>query len=296
VLGEFATKVDELPLEAKQEIKEGFIRLMSISGRHDASIKLLTQEDNELSRILSAHGWWILPRDINGPVKRELLRLGREQKAAEIDSYICSLFSQNGGARLSERIGAWFNLAYLSDRRQIILDSLEAHKAGKWTLSVPTLLPLIDGIMRRFRKSYLRPSKNPRRLVSAERFSGYYRRKQPKLFGTSFAKFLNDHMFATFDFNSELSPSSINRHAILHGEIFDYATEANSLKVILLLDTISQFMQTVERRRKTSPRRTQRHGSINSASQAQVVNSATTRFQLKWRKSMTEEEPGSTPS
>jgi hypothetical protein len=196
VLGEFATKVDELPLEAKQEIKEGFIRLMSISGRHDASIKLLTQEDNELSRILSAHGWWILPRDINGPVKRELLRLGREQKAAEIDSYICSLFSQNGGARLSERIGAWFNLAYLSDRKQIILDSLEAHKAGKWTLSVPTLLPLIDGIMRRFRKSYLRPSKNPRRLVSAERFAGYYRRKQPKLFGTSFAKFLNDHMFA----------------------------------------------------------------------------------------------------
>jgi hypothetical protein len=48
-------------------------------------------------------------------------------------------------------------------------------------------------------------------------------------------------VFATFDFNNGASPSSINRHAILHGEIFDYATEANSLRVILFLDTMSQF-------------------------------------------------------
>lgn len=266
-LGEFATKVDELPLEAKQEIKEGFVRLLSVSGRHGASIRLLTREDNELSRILSAYGWWVLQKDINGPVKRELLRLGREQKAAEIDSYICSLFAKDGGARLSDRIGAWFSLPYLAERKQIILDSLEAHRAGKWTLSVPTLLPLIDGIMRRFRKKYLRPSKNPRRLVSAERFAGYYRRKQPKLFGASFAKFVNDHMFATFDFNSEVSPSPINRHAILHGEIFDYPTEANSLKVFLLLDTIAQFVQTVERRRKTSITRVRRRKSLKAPNQ-----------------------------
>jgi hypothetical protein len=69
-----------------------------------------------------------------------------------------------------------------------------------------------------------------RRVVSAGRFAGYYHRKQPKLFGASFAKFVNDHMFATFDFNSEASPSSINRHAILHGGIFDYASEAKAVQ------------------------------------------------------------------
>src|SRR5438876_9226422 len=76
-LGEVAIKLDELPIETKQEIKEGMVRLLSINGRNLAAIKLLTMEDEELSRILSARGWWILQRDINGPVKRELLRLGR---------------------------------------------------------------------------------------------------------------------------------------------------------------------------------------------------------------------------
>jgi len=251
-LGEFATKIDELPLDAKQQIKEGLVQMLSISGQHRASIKLLTMDDDELSHILSARGWWILQRDINGPVKRELLRLGREGKTSEIDCYLCSLFNENDGARLRERIEAWFKLPYMADRRQIILDGLEVHKAGKWTLTVPALLPLVDGLMRRFRKEHLRRSKNPNRVMHADKFADYYRRNQPKLFGKSFANFVREHMFAKFDFSNGASPSSINRHAILHGETFDYATEVNSLKVFLLLDTISQFIQAVERRHKSS--------------------------------------------
>jgi len=81
-LGEAAKRLDELPLEDKQEIKEQLIGLLSTTGRHRASLRMLTKEDDELRRILSASGWWILPRDINGPVKRELIRLGtrRHQK------------------------------------------------------------------------------------------------------------------------------------------------------------------------------------------------------------------------
>lgn len=269
-LGEYAKKLDELPLEAKQEVKEGLIHLPSISGKHGDSIKLLTSEDDELSCILSARGWWILQRDINGPVKRELLRLGREGQTSGIDCYLCSLFNENDGARLRQRIEAWFKLPYLADRKQIILDSLEAHKAGKWTLTVPTLLPLVDGVIRRFRKEHLRRSKNPKRGIRADEFVDYYRRHQPKLFGKPFASFVLDHIFASFDFNNGTSPSSINRHAILHGEIFDYATEANSLKVFLLLDTISQFVQAVEHRRKTS---VGRKAPLTQKRNTNVVNS-----------------------
>jgi len=268
-LGEAAIKVDELPIEKKQQIKQFCIHLLTISDNR-ASIKLLTREDEELSRILSTRGWWILQRDINGPVKRELLRLGREAKTSEIDCYLCSIFNANDGARLQERIEAWFNLPYLADRKQIILDSLEVHKAGKWTLVIPALLPLIDGIMRGFRKQHLRPSKSPNKVMHADKFADYYRRKQPKLFGKSFASFMQEHMFAKFDVNNGPVPSSINRHAILHGETFDYATEANSLKVFLLLDTISQFIQTVERRRKTSAVRKPRLAPIRNTT---VVNS-----------------------
>jgi hypothetical protein len=250
-LGEAATKLDELPLEEKQQIKEGFVRLLSTNAETRASAKLLTSEDDELSRILSAHGWWILSRDINGPVKRALLQLGREGKAAEIDRYLCSLFSENDAARLRQKIESWFKIPYLTDRREIIFDSLDAHTRGKWTLTVPTLLPLVDGLMRRFRKEHLRRSKNPHKTMHADRFVDYYRRKRPKLFGKSLKHFMLKQMFAKFDLNNGASPSSINRHAILHGEIFDYATQANSLRVFLLLDTISQFIQTVENRKSS---------------------------------------------
>ena len=87
--------------------------------------------------------------------------------------------------------------------------------------------------------------------MHADRFVDYYRRKRPKLFGKSLTHFMLKQMFAKFDLNNGASPSSINRHAILHGEIFDYATQANSLRVFLLLDTISQFIQTVENRKSS---------------------------------------------
>src|SRR6267142_3915008 len=164
-LGEIVQKIDELPLEAKQGVKEGVVHLLSRTGQSRATLELLTGEDEELSRILSACGWWVLQRDINGPVKRALLRLGREGKTAEIDRYLCAMFTENGAARLREKIDTWSKLSYFADREQIVLDALEAHIGGKWTLAIPALLPLVDGLTRRFRKDYLRRSKNSQKVI-----------------------------------------------------------------------------------------------------------------------------------
>jgi hypothetical protein len=251
-LGEVVQRVDALSLEDKQEAKDAIIALLSASGRHTETIKLLTKQDDELRRVLSDRGWWVLQKDINGPVKRELLRLGREGEADQIDKYLCALFNENDGARLKAKIEMWFEVPYLAERKQIILDSLEAHRSGKWTLSIPALLPLIDGIVRRFRRERLRRSKNQGRTMHVDKFTEYYRKKQPRHFGGSFASFVHKHMFATYDFNNGTPPSSINRHGIMHGEISDYATEANSLRVFLLLDTIAQFIRAIERSRKTT--------------------------------------------
>jgi hypothetical protein len=84
-LGEAAQRIDQLPLQDKQEIKEGLIGLLSRTGKNRASIRMLMKEDDELSRILSARGWWVLPKDINGPVKRELIRPERDGEASGID-------------------------------------------------------------------------------------------------------------------------------------------------------------------------------------------------------------------
>jgi hypothetical protein len=244
VLGEVATRVDELSLEDKQPFKDMLVTMMP-----KESAKLLTRDDDELRRTLSDRGWWVLQKDINGPVKRELLRLRREGKSSEIDAYICSLFKEANEPRLQKKIEGWFDVPYLNERKPLILDSFDAHKTGKWTLSIPALLPLVDGLTRKFRKNHLRASQNPGRAIHIDKFADYYRKKQPRLFGESFASFVRQNMYAKFDFVAGAPPSSINRHGVLHGEIRDYATEANSLRVFLLLDTIAQFVRAFEKRR-----------------------------------------------
>lgn len=242
--------MDDLPLEDKQPIKEAFAACVSADPRLRPTAKLLTYQDDELKRVLSDARWWVLPRDINGPIKREILRLGQERNVALIDNYLCSLFNGENTRKLQSKIETWFDLPYISERKRIVLDAVDAHNSGKWTLSIPTLLPLVDGLTRKFRREHLRPGKKSGGTMQVSRVSDYYKRKQPKLFGRSLADFIRKHSYANFDFASGEPPSSINRHGILHGEISDYATEANSLRVVLLLDTIAQFIRPLEKRRE----------------------------------------------
>jgi hypothetical protein len=82
--------------------------------------------------------------------------IGGEQKTTEIDCYLCSRFNENDGTRLRTRIEDWFKLPYLTDRKSLILDSLEAHRAGKWMLRTPDL-EVKNPMPRKKRNSTLTP-------------------------------------------------------------------------------------------------------------------------------------------
>jgi hypothetical protein len=191
-----------------------------------------------------------LQKDITGTVKREILRLGRDPEAGVVDAYLCGLFRADDLTRLRTKVNAWFDVQYLAARRQILLDGLEAHKSGQYTLTIPALLPLLDGMTRAFRKAHLHParSKNPNRVIQVHKFAEYYRRKEPALWGTPFETIVKTVVYSHFDFGTTTGPNSLNRHGILHGEIPDYATEANSLKTFLLIDTIAVFVRVFEKK------------------------------------------------
>jgi hypothetical protein len=242
-----ALHFDSLPLEEKHRIKAGLIALLS-HGRSDGTLKHLVEDDERLKRILLDHGWWVLQKDITGTVKREILRLGQDAQPSAVDAYLCGLFRAEDLSRLRAKANTWFELPYFATRRQILVDCLEAHKSGQYTLTVPTLLPLLDGMTRAFRKAYIRPgrAKNPNRLMQVNQFAEYYRRKEPALWGTPFATIVKTVVYSHFDFATTARPSSLNRHGILHGEIADYATEANSLKTFLLIDTVAVFARVFQ--------------------------------------------------
>lgn len=120
------------------------------------------------------------------------------------------------------------------DRSEILGDAFQAHRQGKYNLSVPVFLTQIDGL---FYDRYLKnlfygpdrddvakalgriPYELDRSLCRALLYDGLpllanrsQRQQQP-------------------DGHSEL-----NRHQVLHGEATDYGTEQNSLKTISLLN------------------------------------------------------------
>jgi hypothetical protein len=246
-VGEVALYFDSLPLEKKHHIKAGLIALLS-QGSPPGTLRHLLEDDQRLKRLLLERGWWVLQQDITGTVKREILRLGREPEPSAIDDYLCGLFRADDLSRLRTKVNNWFELPYFTARRQIIVDCLEAHKSAQYTLTVPTLLPLLDGMTRAFRKAHLRPTrgKNPNALMQVKQFAEFYRRKQPALWGAPFATIVKTVVYSHFDFATTTRPSSLNRHGILHGEIADYATEANSLKTFLLIDTVAVFVRVFE--------------------------------------------------
>lgn len=145
-------------------------------------------------------------------------------------------------------------------RHAIIREALWAHKSGKFGVSVPSLLPHIEGIARELCVRYnLKPLRNPLVVKDGSKthvgtvFSSVIASwltgdRRLAVFG--FLYYLEGGFYAWVDFEStfenmkEIKESKdLNRHAILHGIQLNYNTELNSLRCFLVLDVLSMLDQ-----------------------------------------------------
>ena len=119
-------------------------------------------------------------------------------------------------------------------RESIVRDAFDAHRAGKYNLSIPVFLTQADGVwwdrfgihfFSRHRGRSLR-SANLDDIQSCV-FEVFYR-----VFELSAPLWMSQSERAA-DFRH------LNRHQVLHGEVVDYGTEYNSLKAISLLAYLS---------------------------------------------------------
>lgn len=211
-----------------------------------APIEYFLRDDKELARILEEHGWWVLQRDLTGPIQRDILRLAREGRGDEIDAYLCELFAKDDHAALERKVRSWFLIPYLAERKDIALDSLWAHRERKYNLSIPCLLPLVDGLTRDFshKLEAMGFTNEKRGVIKASVFAATYKNAEESLWGNPFNRILNEFVFEPYTFGKETPRALLNRHGILHGEIPSYGTETNSLKLFLMIDTIQSFVQT----------------------------------------------------
>ena len=115
----------------------------------------------------------------------------------------------------------------------MLRDAFNAHREGKYNLSVPVFLTQADGMWGEKFSTNLFSHNGRKTAVSDDILQVKY-----GLFKSIFSLFLTPLPLWKSESERESSFNELNRHQVLHGEVVDYGTEQNSLKVISFLSCL----------------------------------------------------------
>jgi hypothetical protein len=200
---------------------------------------------------LSDRGWYITYRfPVNLFIHLDSLRQAGNH--AEVDAAMSELARQNLGdveSALRRRF---------PDRERLFADAFEAHRLGKYTLSIPVFLSQADGVG-------CEVLGIPRHFFKAKNRSAALQQKLKAfvVFGVPFVvNGVEKEMLDPLESESSLTAATeerddrqstepwfcpLNRHGVLHGVDTDYASEANSLRCVLLLQYLLDVDQILHR-------------------------------------------------
>lgn len=207
-----------------------------VSAFQDAS-----EEERAAEEALWKMGWW-MPQTVS---MRFFMRVGRLALAGKRVDVRKAMVGLARSRDLSQVVDGWLELEPFHARRRFLLDGLKDHRRRRFRVSIPTLLPLIEGIaVDAFTPGATqgpKPAFEAAALVDAA--------TGPAMADTVTA------LYARHDFSAVASGSrQLNRHLILHGRSTGYGTEENSVKVLLALDTLAYFIEERDRTAKEGER------------------------------------------
>jgi len=204
-------------------------------------------------RFLLDRGWWALQADMPLAAWGQLAQLIADGRRDEAEALM-----QHLAASLVERVARRVR-AMWPGRWAILADAFRAHRDGLYTLSVPVMLMQADGICSDLlgaplfakEKGAPRSKKALEQKLSAIKVAGRRHRvssspeltleplRTPSSIGQS-----TDQRDARRRRDATYGP--LNRHAVLHGLDVAYATEANSLRAVLILGYLAYVSGELE--------------------------------------------------
>jgi hypothetical protein len=217
----------------------------------------LNERYRRSDEALRKRGWWALSSWDDQELE-EFAHLARSLGHRDFSKEICRRYRSYSGRRLRRLVRRWEDEGAFNLRRPIIRDALTDHMARRYRVSIPTLMPCLEGVVAD--------------AIGLEQRRGVRYGLEPlgPLFGGLDALALTvaleslDTLYGWVDFSaaSRLTPR-LNRHLILHGRAVRYGTEANSLKVFLHLDEIHSQVVALRRLNESPDLRSDR--SIRTA-------------------------------
>lgn len=204
-------------------------------------------------------GLWLTPSMTPNLVKVVVERY-EQGRGRTIAALIEGFYRRNNWRVLKDAIKSWHSYEFFRPRMPIFYDALDAHINRKWTLTVPALLPHVEGIAGEILLAN-KLSLSKESIMITKGFKTY----PSSLFGklradkvtptmdviiSSLLYYLEDTLYEYKDFKDYPKTrrlQTLNRHAILHGFQINYATRLNSLRCFLALDSLSMVKGNIPR-------------------------------------------------
>lgn len=192
------------------------------------------EQDKILLAFVIKHGFIGVERHFTDEQLWLLLRWTAERGDEEPNRRMPEFFTIK---QIEEVVNGWASVPYLTCRKQLCSDVVEAYRKGFHSLVIPALLPLAEGLACEIVQC------NPRRTDTVER-AAKAQMNHPTTdadFGAATLEILERSYYGEADFAQSAPPETFNRHRILHGRIPDYGTAANSIRAFLLVDTVADM-------------------------------------------------------
>ena len=243
-LANVLSKIDLSQIKKIEQIIEKTFSHQAFLNSLDTMNNLL-QKDRQLTKkiVVEAHeilcslGWWVYP-DWTIPSLKHIIDEYKKGNTNGIEQEIIKFFSNK---KLEEMLTSWQKNNKLSGRIHILKDVVWAHIQKKYTLSIPVVLPNIEGIINENsgRKGIIKPSESLSILKT------YLKEELDSnsllaLYPLALLKFTEKLFREGFEWGK---PSNKGRHPILHGQHTNYDDEVFSLKLILLIDFLQKTIQ-----------------------------------------------------
>jgi len=212
-------------------------------------IEKTVRVSNPAQEVLNEIGLWAVPSLLPYPLSK-IMNLLKENDKKRAISLLESFCDSKFIKKISDN---WWSIKQFEDRKKVISDAIEAHIDSKFTLSIPTLLPQIEGIVTDWIITKMPEEEVPWKQESkTKKFKDLVLDDSltSKTFETivnSTIKFiLEGPILSTFkNWVESINSAFPNRNVISHGKHDDSIyTHQNSLKLILLLDTLHHIVLT----------------------------------------------------
>lgn len=250
---EHLSRIPDLILQSSRELAESY-QLIAARIQHsmeviadtvrsiDNVLSEMNLDAEEIGPIFEEAGLWLSP-GMNMDFWYEVRRLHKEGALTPpiLQCLVIDLYHSDNYKGLKDIVSKWWSILEFLDKERFITHALEAHMSGKYTLSVPVLLIVAEGIMRDLCTN---PPENPQTLIN--RTKDDFRDFLPE----SFMKAVHKKPFldAFVNLYLKVTPGDFNRHDTVHARDLNYDTPINSLRLFLLLEMLHNLYDLMKLR------------------------------------------------